>query len=101
MKNDIKGPGELIGETVSGALGLYTGYKYGVDVVEYAKTIAENQDILTYLVNQHPIITEVATALCVGELYAVGGRTLGSGLDWIANYERKLEDWLDSMLLRV
>jgi len=79
----IEGPFEAIGALAFAIGGLYMGYNLGSEAVEYAKTIAENPDVLGYVVNQHPVITKVVTTVGVGNLMGELGKLPGSTLDGI------------------
>ena len=78
----ITGLFEGLGAIGFGIAGLYMGYQLGSEAVEYAKTITENQDVLAYIINQHPAITKLTTALVVGEIMVEVGK-LGGLVDFV------------------
>ena len=81
--SEIKGLFEAIGGLTLGIAGLYIGYKLGAEAVEYTKTIAENPDVLGYVVNQHPAMTKLVTTLGIGVVMSEVGRVSGGLVDLV------------------
>lgn len=60
--------------STSGKIGLFLGtfmgatlgYGLGTEAVEYARKIAENPDVVTYMVKVHPNITKALTTISFG-----------------------------------
>ena len=84
----INGPFEVIGAVVLGIAGLHMGYQIGSEAVVYARTITENQDVLTYIVNQHPSMTKLISTLGVGSVMCGVGRA-GTLVDMIFGTYKK------------
>jgi len=78
----ITGLFEGIGAIGFGIAGLYMGYQLGSEAVEYARTITENQDVLAYVINQHPTITKLVVTLGVGGAMSEVGK-LGGLVDLV------------------
>ena len=76
MSNAI-GLFETLGKIGFGIAGLYMGYQLGSDGVEYARTITENQDVLSYVINQHPTITKLTTTIGVSVVMSKVGSHCG------------------------
>lgn len=73
---------EGLGAIGFGIAGLYMGYQLGSEAVEYARTLIENQDVLAYVVNQHPTITKLVTTFGVGGAMSEVGK-LGGLVDLV------------------
>lgn len=84
----IHGLFQGIGMITFGIAGLYMGYQLGSEAVEYAKTLKENQDVLAYVVNQHPTITTLATTFGVGGIMSQVG-ALGGLVDLVLGTYKK------------
>jgi hypothetical protein len=83
----ITGMFEDLGTISFGIAGLYIGYQLGSEAVEYARTITENQDVLVYVINQHPIITKLVTTVGICEAMSEVGK-LGGLVDLVlGNYD--------------
>ncbi|MBU2589597.1 MAG: hypothetical protein KJ939_06755 [Nanoarchaeota archaeon] len=67
---DKMGPFEAIGRITVGLSGLILGYCVAGEAVEYAKSIVQQPDAISYMITQHPTLTKVVGAVGIGSIFS-------------------------------